>query len=384
MGKIVTLCMFFCSTSIAENEYVVTDLSTLGGTSARARAINNNGVIAGGSTTSDGSKYAFRYVNGVMENLGCLVGDYESDAQDINDAGQIVGRSEEYPVFFEPPGSKRRSEGTFELHTGPGDAIAINEIGWITGKAQNANNIKHAFLYRSGSVQDLGSIIEGGNSAGLGVNIHGTVVGGSTVPGGEMHPCIFPNATAPIDLGTFGGPRGAATDINDYEVVVGQAQDEMGFSKAFIWFGQGEIVPLGTLGGDVSVATAINNMDTIVGYSTVDPGILINHACTWTTDGIIDIHPADFMQSEAFDINDEEIIVGIGIDYDGNFHALRWLPLGNCDSNIGVDLSDHADFVDCMSGPGIALYSECDCGDFDRDCDVDHADFAGFQNNFGF
>ncbi len=185
-------------------------------------------------------------------------------------------------------------------------------------------------------MEDLGALQPGGNSAGLGINESGIVSGVSTVPGGAMDPCIFFPGPFILDLGTFGGIRGAANDINDDGMVVGYADDEFGAAMAFQWFNEVDgKIPLGTLGGAISVATAVNAQGTICGFSTLgfdareEESVVPHHAFVYVDGGMIDIHPPEFVSSEAYDINDHGVIVGVGVDVLGNAHALRWCPVAH-------------------------------------------------------
>ena len=73
------------------------DLGTLGGPvifNDNELTINNRGQIAGTSMTSSGAQHAFLWENGAMHDLGTLGGG-ASIAHDMNDRGQVVGRSNE-------------------------------------------------------------------------------------------------------------------------------------------------------------------------------------------------------------------------------------------------------------------------------------------------
>lgn len=73
------------------------DLGTLGGIVAFANALNNHGTVVGYSdlTVSGNDPHAFLYANGQMVDLNTLVstpGGWQlTNAQDINEAGQILG-----------------------------------------------------------------------------------------------------------------------------------------------------------------------------------------------------------------------------------------------------------------------------------------------------
>jgi probable HAF family extracellular repeat protein len=81
------------------------DLGTLGGSNSRATAVNAGGQVAGWSEMASGERHAFRWTSaGGMEDLGTLPytgeqidwtepdpDDRGSEAQDINDAGDVSG-----------------------------------------------------------------------------------------------------------------------------------------------------------------------------------------------------------------------------------------------------------------------------------------------------
>jgi len=70
-------------------------------------------------------------------------------------------------------------------------------------------------------------------------------------------------------------------------------------------------------------------------------------------------------------------------DWTGGIMLLRRIRTGDAQFDGGIDLDDHAAFVDCMTGPG-RMDRLCDCRflDIDHDGDVDLGDFARFQNAF--
>ncbi|HNQ22260.1 MAG TPA: dienelactone hydrolase family protein [Phycisphaerae bacterium] len=56
---------------------------------------------------------------------------------------------------------------------------------------------------------------------------------------------------------------------------------------------------------------------------------------------------------------------------------------GDLNGDGAVNGADLAAFIDCLTGPQVAPLSGCDRADLDLDADVDLADFAVFQVNFG-
>jgi probable HAF family extracellular repeat protein len=110
----------------------MTDMSTLGGTTTEARAVNDAGVVVGRSSLSSGVMQAFKYSNGVMSGLGTLVQGQPSAAHDINALGMVVGESAGRAVLF-------RNFDVIDLNTlipsGPWVlqvATSINDGGQIT------------------------------------------------------------------------------------------------------------------------------------------------------------------------------------------------------------------------------------------------------------
>jgi probable HAF family extracellular repeat protein len=61
-----------------------------------AYAINNKGQVVGSSATVSGSDHLlhpFFWENGVLTDLGVVIGDVVGEAYSINDRGQVVGYS---------------------------------------------------------------------------------------------------------------------------------------------------------------------------------------------------------------------------------------------------------------------------------------------------
>jgi probable HAF family extracellular repeat protein/parallel beta-helix repeat protein len=131
-----------------------------------------------------------------------------------------------------------------------------------------------------------------GGTIAYGINESGQVVGWS-----DGQAVLWENGSI-----TILGP-GYATDINESGQIVGSSDE-----KGVLWE-NGSINDLGTTGADDSPATAINNQTHVVGYQhTTDAGSPY-HAWLWdSTNGLQDIDTTGY--SFAFDINDNEIVVG--------------------------------------------------------------------------
>lgn len=129
------------------------DLGTLGGFHSRASAINAQGNIVSASWTVPGNAFgevvemAFLWSSSHgMINLGGLMDGWESEAEDINDGGMVVGESG--PNSW-PPALFRgfvwtRSTGMVDIGTLGGacsNAMAINNLDQVVGQSQDAGGV---------------------------------------------------------------------------------------------------------------------------------------------------------------------------------------------------------------------------------------------------
>ena len=168
--------------------YNVTDLGTLGGISATAYDINNNGQVVGHSPTAAGDHHAFLYSNGSMQDLGAIF--FHSRASAINNSGQVVGssytRGGNWHAFLYEGGSMQ-DLGT--LGGAMSNANDINNVGQIVGKAltETSGNHMHAFLYSDGVMWDLQDMIDPASGWTLteanAINENGWIVGSGMLDG---------------------------------------------------------------------------------------------------------------------------------------------------------------------------------------------------------
>ena len=180
----------------------------------------------------------------------------------------------------------------------------------------------HAFLWDRGTKTDLGAL-GGLNSAAenRGLNEAGHVVGTAettaadpTSPFGApaFHAFLWRRGTMK-DLGTLTGvPDSVAFAVNDRDQVVGaDLPDSTDFHQQLGWIWQdGHMAPLPTLGGRYTGPSALNDRGQVVGGSSL-AGDATRHAFSWQRDRITDLGtlPGDD-QSGAGDVNDRGEIVG--------------------------------------------------------------------------
>jgi probable HAF family extracellular repeat protein len=136
---------------------------------------------------------------------------------DINDAGQIVGR-------VPPVGAMLFSGGTvFPIFGSTGSlssAPAINGLGHIAGSfVPGADGIRHVYLYIDGAIQDLGTL-DGLSSGPRDINMSDEIVGSTSYTAAPGRAFLYANSRF-TDLGSLGGDSSEATGINDAGQIVG-------------------------------------------------------------------------------------------------------------------------------------------------------------------
>ena len=171
--------------------------------------------------------------------------------------------------------------------------------------------------------------------------ISGThVVGSATLdaPSGVSHAALWNITNIATPTFTVIHPTGftdsTALGISGNQIVGSGDELISGLTHAILWTMSGDTVASVTdlnPGGEftVSEAFASNGVDE-VGYAQDGDGN--NHAMLWegTAASAVDLSlllPAgEFVSSQALGINDEGMIVGLGIDTLGNTHAIVWAP----------------------------------------------------------
>ena len=331
---------------------LATDLGTLGGSESSASAINRSGQVVGGAAfRGGGGDYdAFLWSKGKMVDLGRLAPndpDADSKALAVNDSGQVVGWSDTSFGDLAAHGFLWSAGKLTDLGTLGGEELNstandINNAGQIVGSSETgpiSNDVvlEHAVLWSQGKMTDLGTLGTYRESSANAVNEAGQIVGSSssiTTSGGKStrveHAVLWSDRKI-TDLGTPHGGCSGAEDINDHGRVVGWSGScsPKGKVRAVSWW-HGKPTNLGTLGRRNSYAYAINNRGQVVG-SAITPIHIPDHAFLWSRGRIHDLGSLygtlcclGTYASYAGGINDSGQVVGSSYLLDGRQRAVLW------------------------------------------------------------
>jgi probable HAF family extracellular repeat protein len=217
------------------NGMTPTDLGS-SSTKSTANSINDSGTVVGGSSglySYDGQATVWDGTSAtILNGLGRPFG----MANDINNAGQIVGTT--YSVtnyiyhFFATTWIDYKPTTLGTLGGASGEAVGINEAGLIVGVSQNSLGAMHATRWTGITPTDLGTL-GGTNSVAMDINEYGQIVGQSEISGDSLtHATIWDSGIA-TDLNNYldasiknsGWILRQASGINDNGFIVGYASN---------------------------------------------------------------------------------------------------------------------------------------------------------------
>ncbi len=299
------LWIVLTATCHAQTTYTIIDLGVLpGGISSQANSINNSGQVVGES----GGRAFFWSSGSGMQDLGTFPGGTFSQAFGINDSSQVVGTSTIGSFFAE--------RHAFLWSSGSG----MQDLGTLPNPSENISEARG--INASGQ---LGSLQAGGESFAYAIDDSGKVVGTSGIPSGESA-FLWSSGSGMQDLGMLpGGTLSEAFGINNSGQVVGYTFIS-GARPGFLWTSESGMQNLGVFG--VGVARDINDSGQIVAGGT--------RAFLWSSEsGLQDLSALPEVLAagwtllvQANAINNAGQIVGWGF-INGRTHAFLLSPAVN-------------------------------------------------------
>ncbi len=296
--------------------YTITDLGSLGGSSAQAVGLNASGLSVGSATTTFGYTHAFSSSGSGITDLTLNSAASQGMAAGVNNSGTIIGTQyiggQAYATEW--------LNGAAQSIGGAGSyGMAINNAGQSAGMMTASNGQGQAFVTINGVVSDMGTLAGGDWSSAYAINGAGEVAGYGDTGSGTFRGFVWSQQTGYTELGTLGGSNSYAMAINDQGQAAGSAQLSSGYMNAFVWT-NGTMQDLGTLGGTNSYAYGINDAGDVVGYSYVDDSAN-PHAFIFENGVMFDLNSligasSGWILTEAYAINASGEIVGAGL-FDG-------------------------------------------------------------------
>lgn len=183
-------------------------------------AINDRGDVAGQCEKNDHTRACIWKAGGSVEVFANSLGGAKRfvEVADINNARQVAGSAKDESGAMH---AFRFADGVMQDLGSLGGwayATGINKLGHVAGYSSVSNfGPFHAFIHDGTQMKDLGTLAD--NAFAEALNDHGVAVGRADVNGGERHAVMFKDGQI-IDLGTPGGDS-EAWDVNNHEVVVG-------------------------------------------------------------------------------------------------------------------------------------------------------------------
>lgn len=278
-------------------------LGLLADVAASAGRINQNGAIAGTSTSDTGNISGVVWLGGQtipqelpmggllgIGAIGCAPSDLNNRVPGANGGPVVSGTCdlhENGSVRAVAVRWQRNGLGNYfitaldPLYENEGCVTTdINNDGDIVGTCTDLNGDSQAVRWLAGTteVESIETVLTTTQSTAASINNAGLVAGTYRTDDGFAHAFLWdPDSNELYDVPPLpGGNSSRAIDLNDDNAIIGASQTAEGHVHAFKWQIDTGTADLGTLGGFGSRAADISETGLIVGTSLAEDGH--NHA----------------------------------------------------------------------------------------------------------
>ena len=365
---------------------------------AIGQAVNNSETLVGYLRDCDLDELPFVWTRETdWELLEQPPGFTFGRAQDVNDAGQIVGFLD---MDFRTHAILWQNGKAIPLDIPPegntSDALAINSAGQIAGHwGCTAGCTLMAAVWQDGGFTDLGKLLGTFQSRATDVNDLGQVTGwmglSNTI---DATAFVWDNGELTELPAIPGGFTSEGVAINNVGDVVVQGRIENGddfLYRSFLWK-EGGYIDLGVLPGfDETIATDLNDAGTVVGYCWCSQQPSLTAPFVWNDGVLSDLGdltmegPGDPQITFAWGLNSSGQIAGDGGDDDtGAKTAVLLTPVGTELGDLDQDGDvDAADLVLLLGAWGRCNDCAACPEDLDADCRIATNDLIILLGNWG-
>jgi len=278
MGIIQIMICLVANNSFGATYYNIKEITGTGFNKISGLDINNNSMVTGLYRTDLEDGRGFVYENGVLTDMGLEQDTAYQIAYEINDSGFVAGGRYLNASNMEKGILYNSSSDTYvdipsstNTPTNWTWAYGINNSNQVTGyEIITSTGERFAFIYENG-VTTLLPQIGGERTEGYAINDQGHVAGFGYDASNQYanSKAYFYDGTIAHNLGTLGGSTSFAHDINESDMIVGDATVANGDVHAFVW-SDNVMTDLGTFGGTYSSARSINESGQVVGRSYIN------------------------------------------------------------------------------------------------------------------
>jgi probable HAF family extracellular repeat protein len=244
-------------------EYTLTDLGTLGGSTSWASAVNDSGQVVGAAYfKGDSHTDPFLYYNGTMTDLwpGTKLG---ADAVAISNSGHYVVN---YGLNANGTNESYLWLGNAWVDLGTGDAVAINSSDTVIGNGLNGTGDGSYWTFSNGQLSYLPTsefppnIVE---ITAWNINDYGLIAAACQEPEEEAGGCVLGGAT-PVYLQNF--TQNQPYGLNSDGAVCNQSE----YNLAAYWSPDGALAQEFPFKGELSFCDALDNFGVGVGAAQVN------------------------------------------------------------------------------------------------------------------